>query len=250
MENILPAGTIRLSPLVKTNDPRENKYWLLKVTASADSLFKHNFYETVIDEFNERMKMHCRVLSFSSDNEDLAMDDNSRNGYAHSRMWAQYAENHTGVCLLFFKKRLIETARSALSASAILWDGPVSYVNKSATHENNDPYTIHYSAYDSVDAHIRKYYKQLLLEKRLDWKDESEYRIVLYSSERTGDYFFIPIKDVICGVIVGVDFANTYNCSIREYCNKYKISSDHIQWQRGEPFLADPVYDYEYEHQR
>ena len=121
------------------------------------------------------------------------------------------------------------------------------------THNVRDtktPFKISYAGPDSVDRHIREHFSSLLFEKSKDWQDESEYRIAFYSPENRGASLEIGIHDSLSGIIVGVDFPNIYNCSVRELSEKYRISADHMQWERGEPLLSHPIYDYEYEHQK
>jgi len=250
LEKILQSGKLRLSPLENTNDPRENKYWLLNVTSSMETVFENDFYKTKMDEFNDRMKTHCRIAAFSTDDERLKSDENGRNGYAHSRMWAQYAANHTGVCLIFDAAKMLRTAVQELPASGTIWNGRVQYGISHGVHDTHSPFRIDYAGIDSVDRHIREYYSSLLFEKGSDWQDESEYRIAYYSAENKGASFEIGINESLCGIIVGVDFPSIYNCAVRELSERYRISADHIQWERGEPLLAHPIYDYKYEHQK
>ncbi len=250
LEKILQSGKLRLNALENTNDPRENKYWLLNVLSTFGATCDYNdFYVRTMDEFNDRLKTHCRITAFSTDDESFEMDQNGRNGYAHSRMWAQYGGNHTGVCLLFNQAKLLHSARLELSELGTLWDGRVTYGMSYEKDDPNSPFHLNYRNADSVDLHIREHYMQLLFEKSADWKSECEYRLVVYSPTKIAGPFEIRIHDSICGLIVGVDFPEVYNGSVSEQCDKYRISADHIQWQRGEPLLAHPIYDYEYEHQ-
>ena len=48
-------------------------------------------------------------------------------GYYRPRMWAQYAEQHQGVCLVFDKEKLLKCFEKSLSAKGDLYYGEVDY---------------------------------------------------------------------------------------------------------------------------
>jgi hypothetical protein len=93
-------------------------------------------------------------------------------------MWAHYAHNHTGVCVLV---RL-----SALSTVSHVVFGPVSYARQ---------YPV-LNYFQQSDAEI---VKTLVLTKSIEWKYEKEYRLIVVgagSTVRLG-------QQAVCGLILG-----------------------------------------------
>ena len=240
---------MRVSPLEKTNDPRESKHWLCHLTAPMETVFQEDFYLKTNDELNERLKQQSRMASFSIDDPGLPKDHNNRNGYSYSRMWAQYAGNQTGVCILFDRVELIDSFCRELGVNGVVWPGTVSYDIDSIEEWAKDAPRIQYSGPGTVDEFIKANYLSLLFRKRIDWRDEHEFRIMAYSSSLPGDYLYFSIAEALCGIVVGADFPESSIPLLVKHCERYKISADHLQWVAGIPFLSHPVYDYEYETQ-
>jgi hypothetical protein len=99
IEFILPKKQLLLSPLVSTNDPRENKkfdfqhFW--------DSNIHKNFkMEEVNVEISDLIRDDAKIVYFSKDSEYF--------GYEYSRMWAYYGDNHKGICIGLDKRKFIE----------------------------------------------------------------------------------------------------------------------------------------------
>ena len=117
--NILFEKKICLNDIGKTNDPRESRPWELPPLQSFGNQNNPN-KEKIIEEANEMirndipkvMRDEWKVVCFTLDaenydplwNDSKALYDALINpGYARPRMWAQYAEDHKGMCLLLDK---------------------------------------------------------------------------------------------------------------------------------------------------
>jgi hypothetical protein len=90
--------------------------------------------------------------------------------------------------------------------------------------------------------HIEKYHDEFFFEKRKDWEDENEYRIIILTLQDLMTDFYIDISQCIVGIIVGVDFNKVYEPCITEVCKKYSIEADRIQWSEGVPVLQAPIF--------
>jgi hypothetical protein len=110
LEHILPEKRLKLSPLGKTNDPRESKPWNLllpfTIGIQGEERKKQGALVTrALDEIRRVMKEDWKVLYFTMDHSYTDEFDIPRTytilGYDRPRMWAQYAENHRGVCIQF-----------------------------------------------------------------------------------------------------------------------------------------------------
>ena len=111
-EHILHEGKLLLASLKLTNDPRESKDWnwtFRNISHEIDiAIPSVEELVTVSSEINLKIKRDCKLCCFSID--DKTKNLYSGRGWGHPRMWAQYADKHKGVCLVFDKDKLIETA--------------------------------------------------------------------------------------------------------------------------------------------
>lgn len=181
IEMILPTGKFRMSPLKSTNDPRESKEWFMGLE------YRHQHQSDVVSalnelnsEINHYIKSGCKIACFTKDKEHAQVRPGSgfKRGFGHARMWAQYADNHKGVCIVFNKSALIETINKELSYPKYIWSDSVCYEDV-ASYERDE---LHMS-YDDIlekgiksatENHINTYYKKLFFHKIIDWADECE----------------------------------------------------------------------------
>jgi len=115
-QKIIESKCLRFSRLGKTNDTSEAKARISYIGKSKDFEKKVN----TVDEFFNKNIDYVRTLCFSTDitikkdkkfhelknNRHRQYCDISRRGFALPRMWAQYAENNEGVCLIVNKEKL------------------------------------------------------------------------------------------------------------------------------------------------
>lgn len=199
-----------------------------------------DFYEVFVNRFNI-LKNNTRIISFSSDDKCLQLDSNGRNGYGHPRLWAQYGENHKGICLLFSKEKITKTINTKLTPYKNKWVQAIDYIPQSV-EKCKERITITPNETKDLYQFFINNYEQIFFTKMKDWESESESRAVVFPVEENNEDLYIPIEESIRGIIVGVDFPFTYNSIIDTYCNKYKISADHVQWDYGTVVLQHQIY--------
>ena len=248
VDHILKNRTLRLGPFIATNDPRETKTWHFAVGRSGshensvtseqlESLSKRNV------EFDRILKHGCKILCVSQDAENAFKLDISDRAYGKPRMWAQYAGNHSGVCLLFDKQTLHETLQSRLGHQK-LFCGPVEYgnfhqVGSSGWMEHMNAF--HLSADDILTNdlenvlrnHRDKHHKVLFFRKNEDWQQEVEYRWIIRGD--TNDPEFIPIENALRAILLGLDFPIDRLAEIHEYCKDTDTYLSRIMWINGMP---------------
>ena len=66
--------------------------------------------------------------------------------------------------------------------------------------------------------HIKEYKKNFLFSKKLDWRDENEFRIVIFYENRNRIY--MPINNAIEGVIIGDKFPRLYIPVLKKLIDK------------------------------
>lgn len=246
---ILRNKSLRLGPLSATNDPRETKTWHFAVgtsrshenspsSAELKELSKRNV------DFDRILKHGCKVLCVSQDAEKAFKQDIPDRAYGKPRMWAQYAGNHSGVCLILDKESLHETLETTFASRQTLTSGPVEYGD---FHDVRSPgWMNHMDAFQlSADdiathglesvlhRHRDKHLKVFFFRKNKDWESESEYRWILLGE--TNEPEFIPIDKALRAILLGVDFPLNRLAEIRDYCQKNDTCLSRIIWLNGMP---------------
>lgn len=157
LENSLREHYLWYESLENYNDPYDGRYRLKNPTTKDYECFLYKqglflppneinkTFEHFVEELTktiEEVKTKSRVCCFS------ALQDNIL-------MWSHYAENHTGVCLVF------DYMKDVNSFSMVL---PITYTNT-------------YREYNYVDDNTGTIH-QILATKSLDWAYEKEYRSI------------------------------------------------------------------------
>jgi len=121
-------------------------------------------------------------------------------GYAHSRMWTQYAAGHSGVCLVFDRVQLL-TKASAMFGSHF-HHRSVEYISgfDGSLHDSE---LADFDRPDPQQHHRTKVVPSLFVKNR-DWESEREYRLLVDEWDETT--CLVPIEDALVGVVLGVAF--------------------------------------------
>jgi hypothetical protein len=235
--SILPQAQLRLGPLAWTNDPRESQHGLVSVGPGMGD----GDLAELLREADRLIKGNAKVACFTRDDPDAAADDNFARGWAHSRMWAQYAGAHSGLCLIF-DRAILARSLAGLAETGALWDGPVVYANR--------PYLALDAARLSSDAirerglsqvveeHVRRHWHGLFFIKNEDWATEREYRWVL----RGGDSgpAFCSMAGALAGIVLGPAFPSGDAPVLDEYVGRFGVRDavGRCVWQNGYPSLV------------
>jgi hypothetical protein len=245
--SILPQAQIRLGLLEWTNDPRENQQWLVSLSIAGDD-------GPEAEEFSEIARNADRLIRGSTKLACLTRDDpqgikmppheDFARGWGHSRMWAQYAGGHSGVCLIFARDQLVE-AMDRLRGDDHLWHGPVIYTNRSRSER--EAWQLSYDAIAEhgieavVDAHIQDHWHGIFFVKNEDWAAEWEYRWVLH--DRRPGPSFVSIDGALVGVVVGQNFPASDAPLLRHYANAlgFPEALGRLVWAYGKPSVHPGV---------
>jgi len=267
IKHILHGGTIRLGSLVGTNDPRETDPWFFGMSGddplliSDPEAFSRKFLEWQRD-VDRVLKWGCRVGCFSQDEPDQTpgLGDldvrvhTLRQGYDHDRMWAQYADYHTGICVFFDKARLIRTMEEyAHCEEAQMIHGPVEYFHRYDTYDRPSAIPIADIEAHGITAvakkHRERFARRLYLTKDSDWLQEHEYRFVWLdgSDDANNDPINVPIGDCIRAVCLGAHFPENRIDEIRDLHEHMRINVHQIRYAYGHlsvlPRLHNPDFD-------
>ena len=243
LTRILVQRRLKVSTFSSTNDPRESKDWEFDLSWRGErgppNIESHaEMKRTATD----RAKRTVKLLCMSSD-DGVAVEkdplDMFARGFARPRVWAQYAENHKGVCLVFVREALHRTIVDQLGAHAEIYHGSVDYSNDESDREG--AFSLDRDQIDEVGLasvlsdHIRNFHKHLFFTKAGDWSTEFEYRWVVDSP--SVDPEFVSFGDALVAVVVGADFHEVYDASLRPLCKTNGATFARLYWRNGHPDL-------------
>lgn len=247
IEKILPTMALRLGPLGETNDPRETKNWLpgFGLPPTSNPFVYNRLMNEVTRAYNHVRQKEWFALCVTCDAATRKLPEKTHidfhleflNGYARSRMWALYAENHQGICLEFDGSRL-HAAVKAAAPNALC--GKVKYADQGETTvagPDASPYFLSIKQQEVDDPsrvarrHIRRFYRATFLRKSRDWSSEYEFRWLVHS--QSGG-LFVKIADALTAIIVGANMHKAYYPSLRGLCPK-GIRLERMEWTHRVP---------------
>lgn len=211
LEHILPHRQLRFGRYTNTNDPKESRTWSFSTWAArAEDLAAYDLTETS-RWLSDELKSKARLACFATDQGPLTGDhirDIYNRGWARSRMWAQYAGNHSGVCLVFDRKKLGALIQARFGGDCDVASGPVSYFDRSVfPRMDEQEYLINTDFLRKVGKeeyvrwHLQAHHERLFLEKLMDWRDEREFRWVLFSGSE--EDLLLDLEDALVGIMFG-----------------------------------------------
>lgn len=245
LEKIGDTKQIRLSPLRNVNDPRESKEW--PVVASWGGVDPpHHILHCVRSRLLQMARDNCKVLCMTNDKQQAPtlspriVKDILHRGFGRLRMWAQYGENHAGVCLVFNRNFLDKTIKRELGGRGSLYKGQVHYEDHMLNEiDAFSPDITGVHDFDHLDdilrKHIDQWYQHLYFCKALDWSTEEESRWVLLSDSNQPE--FVSIEESLHAVVLGVDFPEGERSKVEKLCEKLKIHVGWIVWDHRKPTL-------------
>ena len=208
-ESIINNQELWFNNINKTNDPYENKKFDFYSKTEKKDISGE--YKKIDDDeedaqvwfFRQLNRMKNRIvktISFCCGDYNVnPLVDNNRPGYFYPRMWAQYADNSKGVCLVFDKHKLLKELKSVLKKNYFVFNREVTYTNiidnnysnyiKNLIVSRNNNYFKRRKFNDAkkirenLCENIYDYY----FTKDIDWSGEKEYRIILINQEKNSN---------------------------------------------------------------
>lgn len=220
LEHILSGDSLRLSPFGKVNDPRDAKERAVVVAFSGNGKSPIPIND-VARCFTERTRRFCKLLCMTCDDRKGGYPIGSNHsvharGYGRLRMWAQYGQDHAGVCLVFNKEALVHELQKQFAHSCTMFHHSVTYGEAfdesiDATTVDIDGYTLH-ELPQAIDKHVRQYHQHFFFRKALDWNTEAEWRAVICGDSSGFEY--VSIADSLKAIVLGEQFSKVYRPAI------------------------------------
>lgn len=251
LEYILPSSTLMANKFSSTNDPKESRQWHFNLGTNKNrDLAKYDMDE-LSHKLSSALKARTKVLCFCKDQPDLTGDhlrDIYKRGFCKPRMWAQYADNHSGVCLVFDRQKLDRTIRKQFSSFSI-FRGDVSYKNPGVVgflHEGDYKINVDYLEEHGFDhyasAHFQTFHKRLFFQKLLDWINETEYRWVIATD--VTEPIYVDVQDSLVGIVFG-DNAEEDSVDKVIGMTDYRILYAGLKWKNCSPWYDFANFKYD-----
>lgn len=229
---IIFSDQFRLSPLCKMNDTTEQK---TRLNYNFSTKGRKNDIEK-FEKYWSNWSANSKLLCFSRDlskEEQLkyksdAFDVGGR-GFALPRMWAQYAKNNSGICLIIrkseFEDIVLSTFPHAICKNVTYWEGnagcdiSVSLFEELLNVVEHDPN----STYAETFLHSNHLFTDYSYFSKLkDWENEHEYRI--FVPHIKNEYLYVGgVRSCLAGLVVGEQFDNSLLCAVSLAATQFDI---------------------------
>jgi hypothetical protein len=241
-----------MGPLAQTNDPRETKSWEFGLARRPGWTFPDNPQErmsemdrvdTILSRATEIIHRNCKVLCVSRDSDKYSPDDlhEFHRGFGHSRMWAQYAEGHRGICLIFDYRTLNAAIQQLLESKCHLYQERVNYTNVSPEQQMcfalSEETILRQGVEPYLLSHREAFYRTFYFTKAEDWAQEHEYRWLAIGDSPEAE--LISFGSALTGVVAGCDIPKQFLDDLLSQCRKLKVPLARIAWTNGFPRLAE-----------
>jgi len=219
---IIPTKTIKVGSSELLNDPYENVVDWLDMQANVIEITSKEKHQNFLDlhKIKDILKRNIKIFStttFDKNSKNIA--DVSNHIYCRPRMWAQYGDNHKGVCLIFSKKELHTEFKSSRKVGLLY--GKIEYENFIPIIHNDifiepsmvksllrDPYKLYEKLNDNQQL------KSRFFKKHTDWKSEHEYRWLLFSEN--GSEFYLPFHNSLKAIVFGSKTNDRYFKTLKD----------------------------------
>lgn len=220
LANILSDQKIRMGSVKDLSDPRESDMTWLDEVGLGHQVESHSreLLKDKIGQVGKFLKLLCTVAPAERRPDQ---DEIEASIYGRPRMWAQYGDNFQGFCVILDKESLSAAIEKHAIKSKHLLQGRVDYY--SGLSSVSGGVTIEYSPGEELTQENildlisdNQNLHSLYLKKSEDWRDENEYRWLLYHAST--DPVFVDIRSSIKAVVLGTRFPLNQRTQVKLYC--------------------------------
>lgn len=240
LAHLLGSGTLRLSPFTSMNDPREAKEWTVTV-ATSDPEYGGVDLNEITRDFNLELKRKIKVACFTADVVPQKRAESLLDrGWAHPRMWAYYAANHAGLCIVFRRDKLLALFERAYETTGTVLSGMVRYSDDDALGSRafmlNAADVRRRGMEVVLSEHAQKYGRDLFFTKLTDWASENEFRLLVQG--RDSEPAYLEVEDALVGVCVGHQWDRQMDNELFATCASRGIEVSQVWWLNGHPDIT------------
>jgi len=237
---IVQSG-FRLGLLARMNDPRESKDWIMSTAGPLGAPMPDwKALDKAVADYKGRVNIGC----FSTDSVYGSSENFARRGYGHPRMWAQYADNHTGACIAFDHRKLDSAIRERYFVANDSWIycDKVNYVDTHIFEPMN--LVVKANEGQDISAAVKDHFissgRAVFFTKHIDWQDEHEYRWVYYESDcsradqNNDNQQFADIRNAVVGIVLGADYSAAHLPVAQKFADVHRLNGDVVkcEWDK------------------
>ncbi len=246
--SILESNTLWAGQLSGMNDPLEFRPVGQEFSWSGDvSNDKTCSKMKELNEANRKRNDSIRLLSFSVDDfhlkdgifkKQVAFNNMLNHGWSRTRMWAQYGDCHKGICLVFDKNQLLESAKKYFEVQT--FSGKIEYTNDMSGFQN--AFDLDFTEKDFEKDHsnifMQEDKRKFLFQKCDDFMAEQEFRVLFISNTFDKNKpFLFDYKNSLSGIIISDCFDKLNLPAMKNIANNKSLPIFRLEWRYGTPTL-------------
>ena len=234
LANILHDKKLLVGPVCKMADPREaSMSWLDSegIGHGPDSENRQAANE-MISRAGHQLRLLCTTGAGEPDSADRSPIESAI--YGRPRMWAQYGDQSRGFCIVLNREKLHKELRKLVERDEHLISGEIEYsvwlhmVEGGSTIEfepERDPRDLDVFEVMNENNMLQSVY----FRKSIDWRDEGEYRWLLFS--QTEKEVYVSIRNSIKAVVLGSQFPPNQESQAINYCQEIGSSCYRLEYR-------------------
>jgi len=220
LEKILKDKKVKFGPVKNLNDPRESSLsWIELGGIGHDFNFRDwEYAENLKLSVLNKLRLFCGSAYSLNHNSVLNTIENKI--YGKPRMWAQYAGNHTGFCILLDRDDFHSSVQKHVNEAKHLIHGEVKYsdslsqISGGIIFEYGKNIHLDNDLFERINENYML--NSVYFTKDVDWENESEVRWLLYSQSENDT--LVEIDNSIKAVVLGRDFDLKKIETVKTYC--------------------------------
>lgn len=236
IKKIFSSKKLRLSKVAGFDDPRESSIsWL-------ETVYIGNSYKLIdLDCLKQTISKKINILCCCAPRRyEPSASEIEQASYGRPRMWSQYGDKAKGICLILDRHEITKQISQYAKQPDHFINEDVEYkdwlhlIHGNVTLEITDSTNI-----EEVDLFSQinenEMLKHIYFNKGIDWKDESEYRWLLFNEQE--DDIYIDLEPCIKSVVLGVNYPINRIKEIKKYCRSIKCSCYQLGYSHPKYFL-------------
>jgi hypothetical protein len=248
LAKILETKTLRMGPYSGTNDPRETSEWSPTISLDSEGDRAASVEEIArlwmqIRDIRDGVKLACFTLDAEVD--QPLWEFPFYRGWARARMWHQYANAHTGACLVFDRAQWDESLNTLSRVNGFAWhQGQVQYKDAAfGDFRSRLSFSSTELRAGKAEERLRQIVEahrgELFFRKNRDWQSESEHRYLAISGSESE---LVPIDSALVGIVLGQDFPHTELWVLSDRLRRRDLG--HVRcalltWRNGMPHVIE-----------
>jgi hypothetical protein len=251
-DHILPTRKLRLSAFALMSDPRENKDWVryavnrqVRTSGRPQEVLKAMSEPFPVDlnqatqSANAMRQQGTKILALTAESSERSPLEDFKRAYAKPRMWERYGDSHRGVCLVFDRDELHRRCVAQLETIGTTWNRDVVYDNGALVDGGIQGFRLDGAAIAAAGggdvakglaAHLQENYQLLFFTKMEDYRDEQEYRYVVFDGSQE-DYVHVDLGDALVAVVLAEAFPESGREDAGAMCMDQGVAIRVMEWR-------------------